>query len=195
MSLMNLIAEHLHLRNPRFVCRDAQQGILIVPVRSEVGAPPSRAELRQIEDLSGEEFPALVRFYSEFDGARFHVHGHTVGLCVASMSSLEQLNEEWREGVATMAEFSEPYPFQVAGLAFATIDGSGNYFVMHRGRVYYSDHEGGDDAVWGQSLDDFFRRALSDPARFLFDAGAYTRYPDGHSSTEWIPEQFLHDAS
>lgn len=67
---MNLIAEHLRLRNPRFVCRDDQQGIFIVPVRSEVGASPSRAELRQLEDLSGQEFPALARFYSEFDGAR-----------------------------------------------------------------------------------------------------------------------------
>ncbi|MBL8755506.1 MAG: hypothetical protein JNK15_19555 [Planctomycetes bacterium] len=190
---MHLISEHLRLRNPRFVCRDNQQGTFIVPLRSEVGAPPSRAELRQLKSLSGSEFSALARFYSDFDGARFHVHGHTEGLCVASICSLEALNGEWREVVATMAEFSKPYPFQVSGVAFATIAASGNYFVMYKGRVYYSDHDGGDDAIWGQDLDDFFRRALSDPARFLFEAGCYTRYRDGHSSTQWIPEQFLHD--
>lgn len=39
----------------------------------------------------------------------------------------------------------------------------------------------------------FFRKAFSDPARFLFDAGCCTRYLDGRTDRQFIPESFIHD--
>ena len=79
------------------------------------------------------------------------------------------------------------------GLAFATIATSANYFVVYNGKIYYSDHDGGDDRVWGENLELFFQRALSDPAQFLSDAGCYTRYSDGRTDRQFIPESFVHD--
>jgi hypothetical protein len=47
--------------------------------------------------------------------------------------------------------------------------------------------------VWGENLDAFFTRALADPVKFLDAAGSYTRYFDGKTDRQYIPETFLHD--
>jgi hypothetical protein len=63
---------------------------------------------------------------------------------------------------------------------------------VDRGKVCYSDSDGGNDAVWAKNLEAFFKRAPVDPCKFL-DAGCYTRYFDGKTDRQFIPETFLHD--
>ncbi len=190
---MRAIREHLALQNPRFVCKDAYEvGELSVPLSNDVGAPASRLQLEQLRELAGPAFDTLAPLYEAFNGLGFHVNADTAGLFVAPIEQLAELNRDWREWFSDIAP-ADLYEFQRHGFAFATIVASANYFVVFRGRIYYSDHDGGDDAVWGEDLERFFSRALSDPPRFLYEAGCYTRYSDGETDAQLIPERFVHD--
>jgi hypothetical protein len=190
---MRSIREHLALQNPRFVCKDAYEvGELELPLSNESGPPAGPRKLDALRDLAGPAFATLAPLYEEFDGLVFHINGETAGLLVAPIDELEELNREWREWFTDVAP-ADLYEFQRHGFAFATIVASANYFIVHQGRIYYSGHDGGDDALWGENLEGFFLRALSDPARFLWDAGCYTRYSDGETEAQLIPERFVHD--
>lgn len=189
---MQVIREHLDLQAPRFVCRDAKKSRSVeVHLSNEVGGPCSAEQLDRLRELCESEFEALEPLYRDHNGLMFHINGVTAGLVVCPIEELDQFNSEWREWFDEL-EPDEFYDFQREGFAFATIASSGNYFVLHRGRVYYSDHDGGDDSVWGTSLQSFFERALSDPARFLDQAGCYTRYSDGEATDDLFPETFTH---
>ena len=186
------LERHLALRNPRFLCRGACDTgrELVVPVTHEVGRPAGDAGLRKLRELAGPAHDLLAEIYRGCDGLRLHTHGGNAGLRVFPIEHLQHENAEWREWLSGLAE-EELYPFQLGGFAFATIEGSGNYFVAHDGRVYYSDHDGGDDDCWGD-LDAFVARVVSDPVRFLSEAGGYTRYSDGRSNEQFIPYSFVH---
>lgn len=187
------IKEHLALVNPRFLCTDAYgEGLLEVPLASIAGRPARSRQLDLLRVMAGSEFPSLEALYRDFDGLTFHMNGDTAGLCVAPIKGLKSLNRSWRIWFSSI-DSAELYDFQRSGFAFATIDASGNYFVVHGGRVYYSRHDDDDDDVWGESVEDFFRLALQDPANFLKRAGCYTRYSDGSSDTQWMPAEFVHD--
>jgi len=187
------ILDHLALPKPRFLCNDAYGSVeLEVPLSNKVGRPASKRQLAALRELAGPSFATLAPLYATCNGLQLHRHGATAGLCVFAIAELAQRNREWRAWFADR-EPSELYEFQRAGFAFATVEGSGNYFVAHEGRIHYSDHDGDDDAVWGEGVEDFFRRALSDPARFLREAGCYTRYSDRRTDTQFLPERFLHD--
>jgi len=190
---MQAIKSHLALQHPRFICKDtSEKQELTVALSNEVGRPATQHQLERLRQFAGNEFDALAPLYTQFNGLAFHLNGETAGLWVATIDDLQRLNLEWREWFVDL-DPAELYAFQREGVAFATIAASGNYFVVHGGRVFYSDHDGGDDAVWGESLERFFVRALSDPARFLHDAGCYTRYSDGKTDSQFIPESFAHD--
>jgi hypothetical protein len=34
---------------------------------------------------------------------------------------------------------------------------------------------------------------LDEPAKFLYSMGCYTRFSDGETDKQWIPEQFVED--
>ncbi len=187
------ILDHLALPKPRFLCNDAYGSEqLVVRLSNKVGRPASKRQLAALMHLAGPSFATLAPLYATCNGLELHRHGATAGLCVFAIAELAQRNLEWRAWFADR-EPSELYEFQRAGFAFATVEGSGNYFVAHAGRIHYSDHDGDDDAVWGEGVEDFFRRALSDPARFLREAGCYTRYSDRRTDTQFLPKRFLHD--
>jgi hypothetical protein len=190
---MEVIREHLRLRNLRFQCRDVSETrTLTVSVSSSAGAPATTLQLQHLQKVAGSEYVSLEPLYREFNGVVFHQNGETAGLIVATVDEIEELNGEWLEWFEDW-EPEDLYDFQRNGIAFATIAQSGNYFVVYRGQVYYSDHDGGDDSVWGDSVEDFFERALANPPQFLYESGCYTRYFDGKSDAQFIPETFSHD--
>jgi hypothetical protein len=186
---MKTILTHLALKNPRFRCR-ADEHELVVKLRSHAGAPATARQLSSLEALAGNELRHLKPLYELANGLVFHRHRKTAGLIVARVNQLRAFAADWKESFFVGEH--ELHPFQRKGVAFATIAESGNYFVIYGGKVYYSDHDGGDDQVWGKSLSAFFERALGNPARFLYDAGCFTRYSDGKTKRQFIPEEFLH---
>ena len=189
---MKVLRDHLALANPRFRCRDtSEQHSLTVELTSTANPAASARELDDLQALAGAEFTYLEPLYRGFNGVFLHGNGDTFGLIVAPIEELADLAADCRESFYVDEE--DLFPFQREGVVFATIHQSGNYFLCFRGKVYYSDHDGGDDAVWGEDLESFFSRALSDPPKFLLDAGCYTRYSDGTTDRQFIPEEFLHD--
>ena len=153
------------------------------------GKPCTKSDLSKLQTIAKKESDFLAELYAKYDGLQFQINGETAGLVVASVSELEQYNSDWRDWFSEYAA-EDLQDFEKEGVAFATIHQSGNYFVMYEGKVYYGDHDGGNDEVWGDSLQDFFTKALSDPPKFLTDAGCYTRYYDGKTDTQYIPEKF-----
>lgn len=191
---MEVIREHLCLRKPRFLCRDYyKKHTLTVAVSSEAGAPATAFQLQLLQQVADSEFAYLEPFYREFNGIVFHQSNETAGLIVAAANKIQELNDEWHEWFFDGLESEDLYDFQRKGIAFATIASSGNFFVVYQGKVYYSDHDGGDDTIWADSVEGFFKRALTNPVQFLEDAGCYTIYFDGKSDIQFVPESFSHD--
>jgi len=189
---MHALRTHLALKNPRFRCRDVSgQHHLTVNLTSLAGAPATLRELEALRDFAGAQYAFLEPLYRELNGVTLHGHRDTFGLVVARVEQLPEFASDWKDSF--YEEEDDLYPFQREGIAFATIAHSGNYFAAHNGKIYYDDHDGGDDSVWGEDLESFFERALLEPAKFLYDAGCYTRYSDGKSDRQFIPEEFLHD--
>lgn len=189
---MKALLDHLALKNPRFHCRDtSEQHSLVVDLTSSVGEPATERELATLRSLAGSEYVFLEPLYRQSNGILLHGHGDTFGLVVAPIDELQEIAADCRESF--YVDEADLYPFEREGVPFGTIFASGNYFLCYQGKVYYSDHDGGDDAVWGENLEAFFARALTDPAKFLLDVGCYTRYSDGASDRQFIPEQFVHD--
>jgi hypothetical protein len=145
---------------------------LIVNLMSTAGKPAMARELKTLQKRAGKEYAVLEPLYREFNGVTLHAHGETSGL-TGAVKELPNFGSDAK--VSFFEDEADLYPFQREGVPFATIATSGNYFVVHKGKVYYSDHDGGDDSVWGKDLEAFFTRALRDPATFLNDAGCYTR--------------------
>lgn len=189
---MDPVRAHLALKNPRFRCRAASRKLfLVVDLESMAGDPATSDDLEVLREVAGDEYAFLEPLYQTYNGLALHCHGETMGLAVAPIDQLAILVEEAKDDI--FGDEEDLFPFQREGIPFATIAHSGNYFSAYRGNVYYSDHDGGDDAVWGKSLEDFFHRALDNPTKFLDDAGCYTRYYDGKTDLQYIPEEFLHD--
>jgi hypothetical protein len=74
---------------------------------------------------------------------------------------------------------------------FGEVSASGNFFVLHEGGVYYSNHDGGDDKPLANSFFAFLARICANPAKFLSDVGGYTRYQDGKTDAQWIPQEYV----
>ena len=165
---------------------------LVVELTHARGEPATDERLAVLRELAGSDSVALGPLYRAFDGLVFHLSGDTAGLIVAAIESLEELNHGWRAWHADL-DPSELLEFQKRGFAFATIAGSGEYFVLYEGRVYFSSHDGGDEEPFAVDLESFFVRALSDPARFLDETGCHVRYSDGTTDAQYIPERFAHD--
>jgi hypothetical protein len=78
---------------------------------------------------------------------------------------------------------------------------SGNYFVMpvegpHTGKVFFVDHDDWRDDPIAESFDQFLTLVSTSPASLLSETlGCIARYSDGHTDTQWIPLEFLHNVS
>ena len=89
----------------------------------------------------------------------------------------------------------------VTGISIATVPHSGNYFVMplegpSAGKIFYADHDGWYESAFADDFGGFLARVTREPVKLLAeDVGCYTRYSDGKSDAQWIPEEFFPDIS
>ena len=89
----------------------------------------------------------------------------------------------------------------MTGIAVATVPASGNYFVMPvegvaAGKIFYADHDGWYESAFADRFQDFLVRVTRDPVKLLAeDVGCYTRYSDGKTDKQWIPEEYFPDVS
>jgi hypothetical protein len=159
-----------------------------IRLEHRLGTPASSEMLARLLARLGngsEEFESL---YSRHNGMVLYVCGDDAGIHFSSIEGLDEFNSEWRIWFEDMEE-DELWEFQKHGVAFAEICASGNYFVWWEGKVYYSNHDGGDDDPFGDSLSEFLDRIAANPAQFLYDAGCYTCY----TPAQWTPGEYVAD--
>lgn len=187
---MKRFLSHLHEENSRFVCEPAGPPKKVrkeFPVHHQVGKEATSKQLDRLKELAGKESKDLEIFYSTMNGGIFYVHKVDAGLFIPPIGSLSKLNREMRKWIFDEAVTPE---FQKKGFAFGEIVASGNYFIIYKSKIYYADHDGGGEKPFAANISKFFERIAKDPAKFFLDCGCYTRYSDGKSETQWIPERY-----
>ena len=191
--------------DPGFWCSaagDDSKANFLARVRHETNPPASPEALAEVAGLPEQVSESLKDFYKRRNG--FTLYRDT--LSEAAGIRLFRI-EEWGEAAALMLEAyehlgeDEDPDHVVDGLVMGEVPQSGNYFVMPTrgaqiGEVFYVNHDGWYEAPFAQDFNGFLLRVIEEPARLLSEElGCYTRYSDGKTETQWIPERYVPDAS
>ncbi|MCO6454888.1 MAG: hypothetical protein J5I93_06280 [Pirellulaceae bacterium] len=109
--------------------------------------------------------------------------------------------EEMRESMEAMGMDVDEMPgWFSSGVVVGRIPHSANYFVIgttdhESGKIFYLDHDDFIEEPIAEDAEALIAALLADPAQFLYDRGCYTRYSDGTTDRQWIPKQYLNEAS
>lgn len=126
--------------------------------------PAASGDLDKLRSLGGED---LIFLYEKCNGFRLCVPDESQGILIYSIAEIPNGNAEWKAWFKDDEE-GELWDFQKSGLAFGEIAESGNYLVVHEGRVFYADHEGAElDDPWADSVSEFLLRIAEEPEVFL----------------------------
>lgn len=189
-----------HIQNPApgfrcFKAGDSDESLdFDVQVENRCAPGASPEDIQNLRSQLGESSDELAELYSMHDGIQLYCQADSPGIELSPISSWPKLNQEWK-GWFVDLEPDELWEFQAEGIAFGEVCFSGNYFVFHKGKVFYSDHDGGDDEPLAESFSAFLDRIMKDPAQFLEDVGCYTRYTDGKTDAQWIPKEYVRDSN
>jgi hypothetical protein len=179
---------------PRFVAR----------VQHVLNAPASSKSLAQIRQLLGSYADKIVAFNQHHDGFVLYCDtlSDAAGIELLPVEQWEEATDDMREWFGHLADEPENDPdCIVTGIAIATVTYSGNYFVMpvegpSAGQIFYADHDGWYEAAFDNNFDDFLLHVTRNPVCLLNDeVGCYTRYSDGKTDLQWIPEVYFPDIS
>ena len=176
----------------------------IASIRHILNPPASPAAIAKINQLLGSHAGQIADFYQHHDG--FILYRDTKSMAAGiELLSLEQ----WEKGTAEMRDWFDHLTDEpendpdhiVTGIAIATVPHSGNYFVMpvegpSAGKIFYADHDGWYESAFADDFAGFLARVTRDPVQLLAkDVGCYTRYSDGKTKSQWIPEEYFPDIS
>ncbi len=152
---MQKFMEHLQDSRPGFRCSKpgSRESRLEheVQVRHDLGKAASQDEIEILCSKLGEGCEQLIDLYSQHNGMTLYVEGEDAGITFFPIESFEERNSEWHEWLDDLEE-DEMWDFQKSGIAFGEIVASGNYFVFWEGKIYYADHDGGDDVPYGDTF-------------------------------------------
>ena len=187
---------HIKFGNQKFKCylnSDENETLsLTVDIYNELNPGATDEEISLLTKLIPDNNEQIVAFYKLYNGIKLYCNADTSGLQFYSIGDLKALNDEWKEGHSDFEE-DELYDFQKSGFAFGEISHSGNYFILFEGKVFYDDHDGGDDTTAGETFNDFLSKIVTNPADFLNEMGCYTRYSDGKTNGQYIPKVLVTD--
>ena len=64
------------------------------------------------------------------------------------------------------------------------------------GKIFYADHDGWYESPFAEDFNGFLLHVTQEPARLLAkEVGCFTRYSDGKTDTQWIPEEYFVDVT
>ena len=185
--------KHIEDPNPNFsyykAGADDESAGFVLDVRNRISSGASEDELNDLSEILNENTNEIKTFYKLHNGIQLYCQDDNPAIEFFEISQWLDKNEEWKEWFEDL-EDDEIWDFQKEGIAFGEISFSGNYFVFNNGKIYYSDHDGGDDEPLANSFYEFLTLIVTDPAKFLYDLGCYTRYDDGKTDIQWIPKSY-----
>jgi hypothetical protein len=187
---MNDFLKHILDSNSSFDCFAAgdksETLAFTVNVYNKLNSGANDAELIELKKQLKEQYDQIEAFYKQHNGCKLYCHGKTCAIELFVIKNWKKNNKEWKQWFEDLED--EISDFQKEGIAFGEISDSDNYFIFYKGKVYYSDHDGGDDIPIGEDFNGFLSNIASDPAGFLMNTGYYTRYSDGETNKQWIPK-------
>lgn len=188
------MANTLEHKNPRFLClsladRSTQRELVL---HHEIGGEPAGAGLDFLEDVDPlKQFlkqASSLRLYCDnlSDASAFYIaHPDEWGV-------LRSEFEDWLVGRET------PLPDRVAdAIVFAEIPNSSVYYLystsQEKGCVFEYVGAGDELRKVSHSLDEFLDYICNPSDELMTDIQCYTRFSDGESDIQWLPQKYLHD--
>jgi hypothetical protein len=181
-----------------FECGDVNKALkLTVAISNELNPPATENDLLQLKTLIPNGNEEIADFYKIHNGISLFCNKETKGVELFSIDDFAMRNELWKHWTFGMVEDEdELYDFEKYGVAFGEISQSGNYFILYEGKVFYFDHDGGEEEIIGESFNDFLLKIVEKPPEFLLYMGCHTRYEDDAPNPEWrqwIPKVLICD--
>ncbi len=184
----------LEHRNPRFLCISLSDGSTLreMPLHHEVGGEPPGAgvEILEADDplrLMLEQVSSL-RLYCDnlSDASAFYI---------AHPDEWEELRTEF-EAWSFGREHALPEWVSDA-IVFAEVPNSGVYYLYSTGNdkgcIFEYSGDGDELIKVSGSLDEFLTYICTPCDDLIADIQTYTRFSDGSSDTQWLPQKYLHD--
>ncbi len=197
-EIKELISENMA---NQFCCKPAgtDRGEFFARTETVLGEGASASDLDLIHKrlkMFSKEFSEL---YCEFNGAEFHrdTNSDAAGLWVHPIEDWDEVTsmmKDWYE-IIDEDELEEiGVDWLETGIAFAEVPHSGNYFVLalegsNAGKILYSDHDGLESEPYADTLFQFLKKYLEAPEKEMYRLGCHTRYSDGKTDIQWIPEE------
>ena len=179
---------------PRFLAR----------VQHILHSPASPEAITQIRQSLGAHATQVEAFYQHHDGFVLYrdTKSEAAGIELLSVEQWEEATDDMRDWFDHLTDDPENDPDHiVTGISIATVPHSGNYFVMpvegpSAGKIFYADHDGWYESAFADDFSSFLTRVTREPVKLLAkDVGCYTRYSDGETDSQWIPEEYFSDIS
>jgi hypothetical protein len=200
--------EHIRAVAPAFrcyACGDHAESLnLTARLSNNLNRPASKKALATIESLLGAAGEPFKELYRRHNGMVLYrdSRSHAAGVRFFPVEEWAARSEEMRDGMLAMGWDEEEVRMPAwlkKGIVFGEIPQSANYFVVTVGRgagkIHYADHDDFRNTPIAKKLEAFLDKILADPAGFLYKCGCYTRYSDGKTGIQWIPKEYVSDAS
>lgn len=166
--------------------------------------PASANSIDRIRRVTGLHAESIAAFYVRHNGFILYCDSlsDAAGIELFPVEQWDEETQDMRDTFAHLADDLENDPDCIlTGVALATVPHSGNYFVMpvegpSAGKIFYADHDGWYESAFANDFAEFLQRVVRDPVKLLAeDVGCYTRYSDGRTKLQWIPEEYFPDIS
>lgn len=188
---------HIKDKRPAFICYPAggkESPDYTVEIDHLLKPGASEEALQEFgSELSGDHTEVLA-FYKKHDGIELYRQNEMPSIEFFELNQITEKNEEWREWFEMYEDEEmeeELSEFQKYGTAFGEISCSGNYFIWHEGKVYYSSHDGEVEEPLANGFNEFINLIAEDPASLMYKLGCYTRFSDGKTNIQWIPRKYI----
>jgi hypothetical protein len=172
----------------------------VARLRHEGGPPASRAALAELRRLAGSRADEARPLYERHDGLRLYAdtRSATAGIALFPIEEWAARTEALRQDWSHVSAAEDPEQL-LSGVAIGEPPQSGNAFVWlqegpRTGQVFYLEHDDWPQGPFAEDFAAFLAKVLRDPVELLDSLGAYARYRDGRTDTQWIPSQFLDHA-
>jgi hypothetical protein len=194
-------------RAPGFRCCAAgnqSSDEFIAKVHHRLNPGADAESLDRIRKTLGQFASQFVAFYERHDGFMLYCDqlSDEAGIELFPVHAWEESTQGMREFFGYLAEDpQEDSDHILTGVAFATVPQSGNYFVIPlegpaAGKIIYADHDDWHESPFADDFNGFLERVTREPVQLLVeDLGCYTRYSDGETHLQWIPEEYFPDVS
>ena len=174
----------------------------VAKVRHILNRPASPKAIAQIRRMLGSYADQVTAFYEHHDGFVLYrdVLSEAAGIELLPVRKWKRAADDMRRMFEHLADDPANDPDRIlTGVAIAEVPHSGNYFVMPAdgpaaGKIFYANHDGWYESAFADDFPKFLLHATRKPVTLLNDElGCYTRYSDGKTDLQWIPEEYFPD--